>query len=242
LHGVAVSALSKLRHNDVELRRSWAKALSTLAFFSSPAFGLLAATSQDLIILLLGPKWARSGVLLSILALRGIPAAIERTCGWLHVTAGRTDRWMRWGIALACAQFIALWAGLPFGPTGIVSAYVVLMFVLFIPAIAYSGGPLNIGASAVFEAVWRPMAAALVATAVGFVVRQEMLPYTSLVQRTALVSVSYVVVYLAIVIGILRVWEPLRAASVLFGDALPHPFQRLLKPASLVDKKKFEHV
>jgi len=124
LHGVAVSALSKLRDNYVELRRSWAKALSTLAFFSAPAFGLLAATSQDLIVLLLGPKWARSGVLLSILALRGIPASIERTCGWLHVTAGRTDRWMRWGMALAGAQFVALCLALPYGPTGIVTATV----------------------------------------------------------------------------------------------------------------------
>jgi PST family polysaccharide transporter len=242
LHGVAVSALSKLRDNHAELRRCWAKALSTLAFFSSPAFGLLAATSQDLIVLLLGPKWARSGMLLSILALRGMPHAIERTCGWLHVTAGRTDRWMRWGTFLACAQFVALFAGLPFGPSGIITAYVVLMFILFIPGLAYSGRPLNIGAGAVLEAVWRPLSAALVATAVAFVVRREVLPYTSIVQRTTLVTAAYLTVYLAIVIGILRVWTPFRSAWALIGDVLPAPLQRALKPASLVERKNFEHV
>jgi polysaccharide transporter, PST family len=241
LHGVAVSALSKLRDNYVELRRSWAKALSTLAFFSAPAFGLLAATSQDLIVLLLGPKWARSGVLLSILALRGIPASIERTCGWLHVTAGRTDRWMRWGMALAGAQFVALCLALPYGPTGIVTAYVVLMFILFIPAIAYSGRPLNIGAGAVCKVVWRPITAALVATAAGFVVRGQVLAHTSLFQRTALVTLVFVAIYLTIVVGILRVWAPLQSAWVLVRDVLPHRYRRL-KPATIVDRKNLEHV
>ncbi len=80
LHGVAVVSLSKLLHNLEELRRSWAKALSTLAFYAMPAFGILAVTSQD-VILLLGKKWESAGILLSVLALRGIPHVVERTFG-----------------------------------------------------------------------------------------------------------------------------------------------------------------
>jgi PST family polysaccharide transporter len=95
LHNVAVASLSKLRGDLSELRRSWAKALSVVAFYAMPAFGLLAVTSRDIVVILLGAKWASAGVLLSVLALRGIPHAIERTLRWLHVTAGRTDRWVR---------------------------------------------------------------------------------------------------------------------------------------------------
>ncbi len=104
VHGVAVTSLSKAQNDLDELRRLWRKALSTLGFYAMPAFGILAVTGQDLVIVLFGSKWAQAGVLISILALRGIPHAVERTLGWLHVAAGRTDRWMRWGLVAMCAQ------------------------------------------------------------------------------------------------------------------------------------------
>ena len=50
LHQVAVSALSKLHGDLVELRRTWSKALGTVAFFAMPAFGILAITSEDVIV------------------------------------------------------------------------------------------------------------------------------------------------------------------------------------------------
>jgi polysaccharide transporter, PST family len=49
----------------------------------------------------LGAKWSSAGALLSILALWGIPQTVERSSGWLHVAAGRTDRWMCWGSLVA---------------------------------------------------------------------------------------------------------------------------------------------
>src|SRR5439155_695535 len=137
LHGVAVAGLSKLRGDLGELRRLWAKALSTMTFFAMPAFGLLSVTAPDLIVLLLGRKWSNAGILLGVLALRGIPQSVERTLGWLHVTAGRTDRWMRWGVFAGGAQLLALLSGLPFGAMGVVTALVIAMFILFVPAIAY---------------------------------------------------------------------------------------------------------
>ena len=106
--------------------------------------------------LLLGAKWSSAGAVLSVLAFRGMPHSIERTLGWLHVTAGRTDRWMRWGVFATCAQFLALFCGLPFGPMGVAVAYVVAMFVLFVPAIGYAGAPLGISASDAIRIVWRP--------------------------------------------------------------------------------------
>ena len=116
LHVVAVAGLSKVTGDLKELRRLWRKALGTLVFYTMPAFGLLAVTGRDLVVLLLGAKWASAGALLGILALRGIPQSVERTAGWLHVAAGRTDRWMRWGLVATCAQLTALFCGLPSVP------------------------------------------------------------------------------------------------------------------------------
>src|SRR5581483_1453575 len=124
-------------------------------------------TSRDIIVLLLGKKWASAGLLLSVLAFRGIPHSVERTLGWLHVTAGRTDRWARWGLFAACVQFCALLCGLPFGPTGVAIAYTSAMFMLFVPALAYAGRPLGIGAADVLRAIWRQLFAAVTAAGVG---------------------------------------------------------------------------
>ena len=221
LHGVAVASLGKLRHDLNALRRAWGKALATLAFFAMPAFGLLAVTSQDVIVLLLGSKWASAGVLLSVLALRGIPHSIERTLGWLHVTAGRSDRWMKWGVFATGAQFIALFCGLPYGPMGVAVAFVVAMFVLFVPAIAYAGRPFDIDAMDVVAIVWRPMLASLAAAGLCFLLRRTLLGDVSAFSRIALLATVYGLSYLALVVGVMRVRAPLRTMQSLIRGYLP---------------------
>jgi PST family polysaccharide transporter len=49
--------MNKLRNDPDGLWRSWSKALSTVAFFAMPAFGIPAVTSRDVIVLALGAKW-----------------------------------------------------------------------------------------------------------------------------------------------------------------------------------------
>jgi hypothetical protein len=48
-----------------------------LAFFVMPAAASLSVTAQDLTIMLLGEKWQPAGLLLSIIALRGIFHVVE---------------------------------------------------------------------------------------------------------------------------------------------------------------------
>jgi len=220
LHGVAVSTLSKLRGDLTELRRLWAKALTMVVFFSMPAYGLLAVTSQDLIVFMLGKKWETAGMLLSIIALRGIPHSVERTLGWLHVTAGRTDRWARWGVVALVTQLIALAAGLPFGTVGVATAYVIAMFVLFVPAIAYAGQPLGIGVGDVIGAVARPLVGSLVAAGAGFWLRYTVLANTPGLLRVVEVGAAYAAVYLILVVGLLKVRTPLVTSLSLVREFL----------------------
>src|SRR5262249_15112375 len=72
-HNVAAASLGKAQNDLNEVRRLWRKALSMLQFYAMPAFGILAVTGQDLVVLLFGSKWAQAGILISILAWRGIP-------------------------------------------------------------------------------------------------------------------------------------------------------------------------
>jgi PST family polysaccharide transporter len=217
-HNIGVSALTKLRDNAEEFKRSWFAALSSLTFFSAPAFALLAITGQDLVVILLGPKWAPAGPLLSVFALRGIPNCVERTMGWLHVVAGRSDRWMRWGIFSAACQLIALAAGLPFGAMGVAVAYTVAMFALFIPALVYAGSPLGIGAREVLSATGPQMASAIVTVVVGMTIQRLFFLEFSEVARFVMAIPIGAATYLALIVGVFRMTAPLKLAASLVRD------------------------
>jgi PST family polysaccharide transporter len=221
LHQVAVTSLSKLQNDLPALRRAWAKALATAMFYAMPAFGILAVTSLDLIVLLLGETWAPGGALLSVLALRGIAHSAERTLGWLHVAAGRTDRWRRWGLWATAVQLVALLCGLPFGPFGIVGAHVVSMYILFIPALAYAGRPVGIGARDVLAAIGPQLAGALVAAGVAFAVRVTLLAGTPPMERIAILVLVYSTIYVTLVVGLFRMTLPLRVLLGFMEGLLP---------------------
>jgi len=218
VHQVAVSGLSKLQNDLEELRRSWAKALSTVAFYAMPAFGILAITSADLIPLLLGEKWALTGALLSVLALRGIAHSAERTLGWLHVVAGRTDRWLRWGILATSVQLLTLACGLPFGPFGVVWAHVLSMFMLFVPALAYAGRPLGIGVRDVISVIGAQLTGALAGAGAGFAFRAWLFGGVPAIERMAILVLLYLAVYLVVVVGLFRMTVPLQVCLSLAKD------------------------
>jgi len=236
-HNVAVASLVKAQKDLDQLRRLWGKALLTLEFYAMPAFGILAVTGQDLIVVLFGSKWSGAGVLISILALRGIPHAVERTMGWLHVAAGRMDRWMRWGFVAMCAQLIALFCGLPYGPKGVAIAYVTCTFITFVPAIAYSGAPFGISATDVISVVWRPLVASLLAAAVGFTLRFTILADMSSISRIIVMTSAYMITYLTIVVGLFSEHRPIQVLLLLLRDALPARFARFMSRCRFLDDR-----
>ena len=221
LHNIAVSGLSKLREDMQNFKRAWAKALSTLSFFSAPAFALLAVIGQDLVLVLLGQKWAPAGYLLTIFGVRGIAQILERAHGWAHVAAGRSDRWMRWGLYSAVCQLAAVAAGLPFGVVGICTAYTIAMFVLFVPSLVYSGRPIGIDVSDVLQAVGPQTMAALLASAIAFAVRNAWLAEFSTVARIFLVTPVCLGTYLAVAVGVFKLTAPIRLAISVLRDFMP---------------------
>jgi polysaccharide transporter, PST family len=221
IHNIGIASLSKLRGNISELRRSWHVALSSLTFFCAPIFSILAVTGQDLIIILLGQKWAPAGPLLCVFAIRGIANSVERTMGWLHVVAGRSDRWMRWGMFSASCHLVALMAGLPFGAMGVAIAYTVTMFCLFVPALVYSGRPIGIGVNDVLSATAPQMVSAVITVGLGLTIRRQFLLDSSELVRLIVSVPVCVTAYAAIVLGVFRLTAPLKLASSVLRDFDP---------------------
>jgi polysaccharide transporter, PST family len=215
LHNVASTSLSKLRNDHAELRRSWSSALSSVAYFAAPAFAILAVTANDLVVLLLGVKWAKAGPILTILALRGPAHVVERTLGWLHIASGRADRWRRWGLLNCGALLIALACGLPFGAIGVAAAYTTCVYLLFIPAIAYAGEPLGIRAADVWKTVGPQVATSLGAAAACIALGATLLRDAPGLVRLLSLGAACAIGYLAVMTFVFRITRPLSIAASL---------------------------
>jgi PST family polysaccharide transporter len=218
LHGVGSAGLSKLRSNPDALRQKFEAALSALAFFVMPGAAILSVIGQDLTVALLGEAWRRSGLLLSILALRGIVEFIEMSQGWLHVASGQANRWKNSGIANSIVFGVAILAGLPYDAEGVTIAIVASCWLVAFPTVLYAGRPLGIGASLIFRAVGVQLLGAMIAVAAGWWFQTMFLGSFSTPFRIWLSSFLTGSIYLLIVLGVFRRTEPLRVARRLLQD------------------------
>jgi O-antigen/teichoic acid export membrane protein len=229
LHNVGSTALSKLQSNPAALRQKYEVALSAVAFFIMPAAAILSVTAQDVTVTLLGEKWRTSGLLLGIIALRGIFDVIEGSQGWLHLSIGRADRWKNWAMVTAVVQVVAVLGGLPFGVKGVAIAAVATSLCIALPSISYAGSPVGIGVVLVLRAVGRQLLGAIITAAAGWLLQIVALAQFSSLNRI-LLSVSFCTsIYLFIVVGLLRLTEPIRVAGRLVEDQIPVTAARWLR-------------
>jgi O-antigen/teichoic acid export membrane protein len=220
LHTVGSAALSKLQSTPQVLRQKYEAALSALSFFVMPTAAVLSVTAQDLTVLLLGEKWRSAGVLLSIIALRGIFQVVEGSQGWLHLAIGRADRWRNWGVVSVIVQTVAVLAGLPFGPAGVAAATVIAFMLVAVPAVVYAGRPVGIGAPLVIRAAGRQAIGAIVTAAAGWWLEATELAGFSSLSRIVLLTGFCAAIYLIIVVGLFRLVKPIKLAAKIMQDQL----------------------
>jgi len=219
LHTVGSAALSKLQSNPAALRQKYEAALSAVAFFTMPASAILSVTARDLTVILLGEKWREAGVLLSILALRGIFQSIELSQGWLHLSLGQAHRWRNWAIVTMIVQFLTILGGLPFGAAGIAVAVVITSVLLAVPSISYAGRPIGIGAALVIRAAGRQLIGAISAAAGGWWLQTIVLSHSSGIARIILSVAFCAGIYLVIVVAVFRLFEPVKVATKILQRA-----------------------
>jgi polysaccharide transporter, PST family len=221
LHNVASATLSKLRDDRDALKRAWSTALSSLAFFAAPAFAVLAVVGQDLVVLLLGEKWRTAGVILSVIALRGPAQVVASTHSWLHVAAGRPDRWRHWGVFNCGLTIIALFCGLKYGAIGVAVSYAVLIYVITVPALLYAGHPLGIRTRDVLQAIGPQLVCALATAGLGFALQKTLLASVAAPVRLVLLCFICSSFYLAVMVFGFRITKPLAVAASLLRRREP---------------------
>jgi peptidoglycan biosynthesis protein MviN/MurJ (putative lipid II flippase) len=165
-------------------------------------------------------KWQVAGSLLSIIALRGISHVVEGSQGWLHLSIGRADRWQNWGIVSLLTQVAAVFAGLPFGTSGVAVAGVVASSLIALPSITYAGRPIGIGASLGIRAVGPQLIGAISAAAAGWWLQTAALTDCSIFMRVLLSTGFCISIYLIMVVGMFGLTQPIKVARTVVQDRL----------------------
>lgn len=130
---VAFPLIAEVQHDIVRVRSIYLKTLNMTASTNAPVFLGVAFFAPEIVHIVLGPGWERSGPILQVLALWGGIRSTGNPVGSLLLGMGRTDLALKWNLSLLLVVPPALWIGSSYGPEGIAWALLLTQVLLFAP-------------------------------------------------------------------------------------------------------------
>lgn len=224
---VFVSALSRLKPETSEYRRYLLDTLEMVALIGMGLGAVLTLTGKDLIRLLLGPHWAPAGQIFVFFGPGIGVMMLYYVNGWIHLSIGRPDRWLRWGIIELVVTGLLFSLGLQYGPAGIAMAWSASFWLLTLPGIWYAGRPIQLGFYPVVAVVWKYALASLLSAAatLGVVTNIPSLSAASGASgagiRIGVISLVMATFYVVAVVVVQGGWSPVIRLISLVRDMMP---------------------
>jgi PST family polysaccharide transporter len=123
---------------------------------------------------------------------------------------------------------IAVIIGMPFGSVGIATAGTICVYLLFVPAIIYSGQPFGIGIPHLFRAIGPQLTGALAAMGFGMILRFMYLSEIPSLVRIIILVTACGTIYLLVTIVFFRLVEPLNVAKSFLFENMPAQVSRFV--------------
>lgn len=168
---VAFPMLSRLQVDPGRLRRSYLKTHSLVASLTVPAVVICAVFANELVTVILGPKWLASAPVLQLLSPTFLIFALINPFGWLLQASGRVQRSLNIALLIAPVVILGVALGLRHGPSGVALGYSAAMLILIAPCVAWSMRGTGITARDYLDSIKDPLLAAFFGGVVGWLVR-----------------------------------------------------------------------
>lgn len=199
---VAFSALSRLQDDRNRLRNYFLKGYTVILALTLPITLACGVFSDDIVLVLLGPKWKEAAVIFRLLAPTTLVFALANPLGWLLCSIGEVRRSLKMGLVIAPLMTVSYFLGLPYGPKGVAFAYSAIMVLWLVPVILWSIQGTVISFRDIMLAVSGPLTSSVVATAVAFGVRllsgALFTSFQTLVLEMAVLFATYLVMLLVV--------------------------------------------
>jgi len=130
---VGLPVMAKAQHDIFFLRNIYLKTLRMTASINFPLYLAVVTFAPELVILLLGDKWAESIPLLRVFALWGMLRSIGNPVGSLIYATGRADLSFKWNIGVFVVTVPAIWLGSQWGGMGLALSLLGVGLFVYIP-------------------------------------------------------------------------------------------------------------
>ena len=167
LSGVALSGLSAIQHDADRLSRSFLRAYSLLLSVTLPIAITCPLFAEEIIHILLGPKWMEVVPIFRLLAPTSLVFAMANPLSWLVTSTGRAGRAVSITAATTPVVIVGIVLGLSHGPTGVALGYSAAMVLILIPIAAWSKQGTGITWSDLWSGAKIPLLAGVLAGVVG---------------------------------------------------------------------------
>jgi O-antigen/teichoic acid export membrane protein len=231
LAAVAIPALSRLADDPDRYRTAYLRILEKIVMFTMPLGALMIATSDWIVLVLLGPQWRETGRIFSLLGIAAMIQPVTKTAWWLFSTQNRTRELFHWGLISGVIAIVSIIAGLPWGATGVAASYALSDLCLATPLLFWYVGRRGPVRTADFYRTIAPVSAASFGSlAAVFLCRPWLNSVPTTVLRLGVAFLITTVVSLAILSAL-----PAGRIAML---SLIDTFRLLLKRTSVVEPAK----
>ena len=227
LSAVVVSTLSRVNRDREQFQRYFLRVIAVLALVGMGIGADFALVGEDIIRFLLGPGWEEAGRIFALFGPGIGVMLLYNTHGWIHLSIGRPERWLRWSLMeFACTVTLFLVA-LRWGPSGIALAWTVSYFLLMFPGFWYAGKPIGLGIGPVLSVIWKFFVASFVAGCTTLLIIKAMPHFAmtagalSALLRMISVSLLFFGLYFCGVTALHRGLKPVSEAVSLLRHLLP---------------------
>ena len=197
---VAFSALSRLQDNPSRLKSYFLKGYSLVLALTVPVTIACAFFADDIISVLLGPKWKDAAAVFRLLAPTVLIFAIANPLSWLLSSIGLVGRNLKLSLFIAPTMIAGYAIGLPYGPKGVAFGYSAVLTLWLLPLIAYCVRGTVVSFRDILEVASRPLASSVVAAGLSYGASSLYGKWFSPLPRLVIESTVLLVAYLAILL------------------------------------------
>jgi PST family polysaccharide transporter len=168
ISNVAFAALSRTQNDLPRLRRSFLKIYAVAISVTVPITIACAIFAEDVVQVVLGPKWLSAAAILRLLSPTILTFALVNPLGWFLMATGRIGRSVNIAILITVVVPIGVFAGIGYGANGVAFGFSAAMALLVVPIVAWWMYGTGITAGDYWDSVRRPLISGFIAGAAGW--------------------------------------------------------------------------
>lgn len=197
---VAFAGLSRITGDVERVRRYFLKGYFLVVALTLPLAVLFALFADDVVLVVLGPKWVDAAEIFRLLSPTILVFAISNPLGWLLNALGLIRRGVYIALVSAPLMLVGVAVALPYGPRGVAAAFSAVMLIKVMPVTVWALHGTGIRVGEIVAVLGRSFAASLVAAAAALSVHALYGPVMAPIVRLTVDIGVFGVVYLAVLL------------------------------------------